>query len=298
MKTIENIVSFIKEKQSVKLINIRNESEISNVTNNFEEATENTLMWLSEKNSEFITKIKKGLIICHTNTKLNNISKEISIIMVDNPRSIFSAIVNHFFSEKKIHKIEISLLDNSIVSSNVNIGRGTIIEEDVEIGENTYIGYNNVILKGTKIGKNVIIGNNNTIGGAGFGYEKNSNGDYEHMPHIGNVIIEDDVEIGNNNCIDRSVIGSTILRKNSKIDNLVHIAHGVEIGENSLIIANSMIAGSTTIGQNTWIGPSTSIINKCKIGSNNMTGIGTVVVKSIGNNELHVGVPSKKLRNI
>ena len=93
-------------------------------------------------------------------------------------------------------------------------------------------------------------------------------------------------------------MGSTIIGENVKIDNLVHISHGVIIGKNSLIIANSMIAGSAIIGEDVWIAPSTSIINKINIGNNSMTGIGTVVVKNIGNNELHVGVPSKKIKTI
>jgi UDP-3-O-[3-hydroxymyristoyl] glucosamine N-acyltransferase len=297
MINLYDIIKFIEEKEEVNLFNIKSKV-IDRVINDINKSSEDAIMWLNEKNFNLVKKIESGTIICGRNSDINDVSNNISLIIVDNPRLTFSSVLREFFYSKIIHKIQIELPEDVIIGKNINISKGTIIEEDVEIGENTYIGYNNVILKGTKIGKNVIIGNNNTIGGDGFGYEKNSNGDYDHIPHIGNVIIEDNVEIGNNNCIDRAVIGSTMLRKNSKIDNLVHIAHGVEIGENSLIIANSMIAGSTTVGQNTWIGPSTSIINKCKIGSNSMTGIGTVVVKSIENNELHIGVPSKKLRNI
>ena len=150
----------------------------------------------------------------------------------------------------------------------------------------------------TIIGNNVTIGCNNTIGGVGFGYEKDEFGEYKLIKHIGNVVINDGVEIGNNTCIDRGVIGSTIIGENCKIDNLVHIAHGVNIGKNSLIIANSMIAGSVTIGKNVWIAPSTSVINGAKIGDNSMTGIGTVVIRDIGNNELHIGIPSKKIKTI
>jgi UDP-3-O-[3-hydroxymyristoyl] glucosamine N-acyltransferase len=166
------------------------------------------------------------------------------------------------------------------------------------MGQNVKIGHNSVILDNTIIGSNVTIGCNNTIGGIGFGYEKNEFGEYELIKHIGNVVINDGVEIGNNTCIDRGVIGSTIIGENCKIDNLVHIAHGVNIGKNSLIIANSMIAGSVTIGENVWVAPSTSIINGVKIGDNSMTGIGTVVIRDIGNNELHIGIPSKKIKTI
>ena len=225
-------------------------------------------------------------------------NKELTILIVGNPRLVFSKILKYVFTEEKNHKISIELNKGVKIGENVNIGKGTIVEDGVEIGDNTYIGYNNVILRNTKIGGNVTIGHNNTIGEVGFGYEKDDFGNYDLIPHIGNVEIEDYVEIGNNNCIDRAVLGSTTLKRNCKIDNLVHISHGVEVGENTLVIANSMIAGSVKIGDNTWIAPSTSIINKSTIGSNSMTGIGSVVIRNIQDNELHVGVPSKKIKDI
>jgi len=292
------IVEFIESKfNNVKKINTERILSISKVINKLENSDEESLMWLNEKNKNRIFEISTGTVICSLDSEIPT-NPNLSIILVENPRLVFSEILNNFFVEKQNHKIHsINNTDNKI-GKNVNIGRNTVLEDGVIIGNNTYIGNNNVILKSTIIGNNVIIGNNNTIGGVGFGYEKNELGEYELIPHIGNVVIEDNVEIGNNNCIDRAVLGSTMLRKNCKIDNLVHIAHGVDIGENSLIIANSMIAGSVTIGENTWIAPSTSIINKSSVGSNSMTGIGTVVIKNIPNNELHIGIPSKKLKDI
>lgn len=132
----------------------------------------------------------------------------------------------------------------------------------------------------------------------GFGYEKNEQGDYEVLPHIGNVIIKDNVEIGNNNCIDRAVLGSTILHKNVKVDNLVHIAHGVVIDENSLIIAHAMIGGSTEIGKNVWVSPGALIINKLKVEDNSLIGMGAVVVRKVDKNTVVAGNPAKYLKNI
>jgi UDP-3-O-[3-hydroxymyristoyl] glucosamine N-acyltransferase len=297
MNNLYDIINFIEKEEKAQLININNKL-IKKAVNDIDQSSEDTIMWLSEKNYHLISKIKSGSVICNKNSDTTNINSNISLILVDNPRLTFSLILKEFFSDKFVNKIEIDIPESINIGKNINISKGTIIEDNVEIGDNTYIGYNNVILKNTKIGKNVFIGNNNTIGSVGFGYEKNKNGEYVLIPHIGNVLIEDGVEIGNNNCIDRAVMGSTILRKNCKIDNLIHIAHGVDIGENSLIIANSMIAGSVKIGKNSWISPSTSIINKSNVGNNSMTGIGTVVIKSIPDGELHIGVPSKKLRNI
>jgi UDP-3-O-[3-hydroxymyristoyl] glucosamine N-acyltransferase len=253
----------------------------------------NSLIWLKNENLEMISKIVQSNIIVHYDFDVKNLNKNFTgtIIKSKNPRRLFNHIVKTFF-------VKDNFLKYSNHSDNVKIGLGTIIEDGVIIGSGTIIGYNNVIKHGTIIGSNVIIGSNNTIGEVGFGYQKDENGEYLQIEHIGGVIIEDFVEIGNNTCIDRAVLGNTIIKKNSKIDNLVHIAHGVEIGENTLIIANSMIAGSTCIGKNTWIAPSTSVINNIKIGSNSMSGMGSVITKNVDDNSLVVGIPAKKIKEI
>jgi UDP-3-O-[3-hydroxymyristoyl] glucosamine N-acyltransferase len=115
------------------------------------------------------------------------------------------------------------------------------------------------------------------------------------IPHIGNVVIEEGVEIGNCTCIDKAVLGSTILRKNCKIDNLVHIAHGVEIGENALIIAHAMVAGSVHVGKNSWIAPGALIINQVSVGENTTVGLGAVVIKDVADNQTVVGNPARNI---
>ena len=149
----------------------------------------------------------------------------------------------------------------------------------------------------TIVAAGVKIGSNNTIGGVGFGYELNENGEYELMPHIGNVVIKENVEIGNNTCVDRAVLGSTTIHENAKIDNLVHIAHGVSVGKNSLVIANAMIAGSVKVGDNSWVSPSTSIIQKTTIGEGSLVGMGAVVTKDVDPNSVVAGVPARKIKD-
>lgn len=253
------------------------------------------LFWINEKNLIKLDNIKCGIVICPLSTA-RPVNFTGALLTCENPRRAFSSILKEFFNSETLPLNNLNILTRKI--PNVIIGHGTIIEEGVEIGKGTIIGYNNVILKGTIIGKNVKIGSNNTIGGIGFGYEKNENNEYEQIPHIGRVLIEDNVEIGNNNCIDRAVLGATLLKNSCKIDNLVHIAHGVTIGQGSLIIANSMIAGSAIIEDNVWIAPSTSVINGGLIKSNAMTGLGAVVLHSVEENSLVVGVPAKKIKDI
>jgi UDP-3-O-[3-hydroxymyristoyl] glucosamine N-acyltransferase len=262
------------------------------------ESKDNLLSWCSIKNIDQIKNIQKGTIICAVSVPEEFLKKTCNYLLVENPRQFFMQVIGAFFSDKNItYQIEksASVHASANISQNVKIGHNVVIEEGVSVGEFSIIGHNTVILKHTKIGSNVKIGSNNTIGGVGFGYEKNETGSYDLVPHIGNVVIEDYVEIGNNTTIDRAVLGSTMLRKNAKIDNLVHIAHGVEIGENSLVIANAMVAGSVKVGKNVWIAPSASILNQKKVMDNAVIGMGAVVLKDVNQGEVIIGNPGKVL---
>lgn len=127
----------------------------------------------------------------------------------------------------------------------------------------------------------VLIGKNVVIGGDGFGYARDKDGTLVKMPHKGNVVIEKFVSIGSNTCIDRAVEGSTIIGEGTKIDNLVHIAHGVKIGKHCLIVAGSVIGGSVVIGDRCFIGINASVKNKVTIGNNVTVGMGAIVLKDV-----------------
>ena len=275
---LKNIIS------KIDYINIidNKELEINGISQLLDNA-DNTITWCNDKNLTMLNSINNKTIIVSENLP-EDANKNNNYVIVNKPRVEFKKLLDILYPDE--------------INNEPILGQNVVIGNNVTIGYNLKIGHNTVILDNTIIGNNVTIGCNNTIGGIGFGYEKDEFGEYKLIKHIGNVVINDGVEIGNNTCIDRGVIGSTIIGENCKIDNLVHIAHGVNIGKNSLIIANSMIAGSVTIGKNVWIAPSTSVINGAKIGDNSMTGIGTVVIRDIGNNELHIGIPSKKIKTI
>jgi UDP-3-O-[3-hydroxymyristoyl] glucosamine N-acyltransferase len=146
------------------------------------------------------------------------------------------------------------------VGKNVTIGKNVKIYPNSFIGDNVTIGDNCVFFAGVRIYSETVIGNNcivhsgSIIGSDGFGFAPQENGSYRKIPQIGNVIIEDDVEIGACTTIDRATLGSTILRKGVKLDNHIQVAHNVEIGENTVIAAQTGIAGTTKIGKNCLIG--------------------------------------------
>lgn len=257
---------------------------------------EDVLMWVSAKFKDRLKDIKHGVIICGELPE-EYISDGCTYLVTSNPRLAFQTVLTNFFMPKRSIGISstASIAENVQLGKDIFIGNNVTIEEDCTVGDRTSIDHNTVIRKGTIIGSDVIIGANTTIGGVGFGYEKDETGQYVFIPHIGNVVIEDNVEIGNNTCIDRAVLGSTILRKNVKVDNLVHIAHGVKVGENSLVIANAMVAGSVEIGKNTWVAPSSSIINGKKVGDNVTIGLSAVVVKDVRDNETVIGSPAEEI---
>ncbi|MBI2722889.1 MAG: UDP-3-O-(3-hydroxymyristoyl)glucosamine N-acyltransferase [Bacteroidetes bacterium] len=292
------LADIINKLKPVKIIGDTN-TTVNKVIRFDELNTSNdNIAWINEKNKEKLYKVKAGIFICPSTIEEQKLSPNCTYLFFQNPRKAFRELLEHFFVQKKPDAFispSANIGNNVTIGMNVYIGHNTIIEDNVQIGDATIIYHNNTILSNTIIKENVQIGSNNTIGGIGFGYEKDEDGTYKMIPHIGNVIIEENCEIGNNTCIDRAVLGSTILKKNCKVDNLVHIAHGVVIGENSLIIAHAMIGGSTVIGKNVWVAPNSSIINAIHISDNATIGLGAVVVKNVNENEIVVGNPAKPL---
>lgn len=135
------------------------------------------------------------------------------------------------------------------------------------------------------------------IGGMGFGYEYTEDGHIIPMPHLGNVVIEDGVALHNNVCIDRAVVGSTVIGAGSKIDNLVHVAHGVKIGKNCLIVSGVVFGGSVEVGDYCFIGMNASIRQKVRIGKNCVIGAGAVVTKDVPDGQIWIGNPAKYMKD-
>ena len=149
---------------------------------------------------------------------------------------------------------------NVKIGDNVSIHSNVVIENNIRIGDNTVIYPNCAIYNGCSIGSNCTIHSGTIVGSDGFGFAPNSENQYNKIPQIGNVVIEDHVEIGANCSIDRATMGSTTIKKGVKLDNLIQIAHNVEVGENTVIAAQSGVAGSTKIGKNCMIGGQVGIV--------------------------------------
>ena len=184
------------------------------------------------------------------------------------------------------------------VGEQVKIGNNSKIHPHAYIGDGVMIGENTVINAGVKIYHQCVIGNNVTIhagtviGSDGFGFAPQPDGSFQKVPQIGNVVIEDYVEVGSNSTIDRATIGSTIIRRGAKLDNLIQIAHNVEIGTNSVIAAQAGVSGSTKIGNNVMIGGQVGIVGHLKIGNGAKINAQSGVSKSLEDGKAVTGSPA------
>ena len=184
--------------------------------------------------------------------------------------------------------------NNVIIGKNTSIGSNTIIEQGVKIGESCIIGSGNII-KNTIIYKNVVIQDNCKIGQKGFGFIPSKGKNFK-FPHIGKVILEENVEIASGCTIDRGSVSDTVIGSNSYLDNQVHVAHNVTIGSNCMIAGQVGFAGSTRVGNNVSIGGQAGISGHLRIGNNVKIGGGSGVVKDIEDNQTVMGYPAIPLK--
>lgn len=182
--------------------------------------------------------------------------------------------------------------DNAIIGDNVKIYPQSFIGENVKIGNNTLLYAGVKIYHDCVIGDNCIIHAGAVIGSDGFGFAPNKEGSFDKIPQIGNVIIENDVEIGPNNCIDRATMGSTVIKKGVKTDNLVHIAHNVVVGENTVLAGQTGISGSSKIGKNCMTGGQVGITGHITVGDNVKIAGQSGVSKNIKDNQILQGSPA------
>lgn len=241
---------------------------------------------------------------------------DISYIEVDHPEKAFFELLRTYFSpahnlegidprayiheEAEIGK-NVALGKNVVVSAgckignNVKIFHNTVLLDNVEIGDDTLLFQNISIRENCKIGRRVIIHPGTVIGSDGFGFNPDEKGVYHKIPQIGNVVIKDDVEIGANVTVDRAAMGSTVIEKGVKIDNLVQIAHNVRVGENTVISSQSGISGSTKVGRNCILAGQVGLVGHIEIADNSILMAQSGISKSIKKPGKYFGSPAKEL---
>jgi len=310
MATIEEIIKWFKEQGNKTVLSNQNLSQEIIAPKAIDSAVIDNISFLNAKNKdrvpELLIKAQCKIVILESSLadkELINSIQGMSFIFSDNPKADLLLFCKNFLGfDQKIEKTEIhssaSIAESAVLGKNIIVSTNVVIGDKVEIGDNCQIGSNTVIESNTILGDNVEIGSNSVIGGVGFGYAQDElTKQYVRFPHYGRVIIHNNVSIGNNTCIDRGSLSDTIMHDGVKIDNLVHIAHNVKIGKNTLIIANAMIAGSVIIGENCWIAPSSCIRNGITIGDNVTVGLASTVTKNIGSSQTVMGSPAVSIED-
>jgi UDP-3-O-[3-hydroxymyristoyl] glucosamine N-acyltransferase len=284
-----------------------------NKLSKIEEGKEGSLTFLSNpKYTSYIYETQASICIVNKSFEKNQ-DISTTLIKVEDSYEAFSKLLevyNQIKLDKKGIEKPSSISDTAKLGENIYVGAFTYIGEDVDVGDNVkiypnvYIGDNVTIgndvtiFAGSKIYSETQIGNHCTlhsgviIGADGFGFTPSENGEYSKIPQIGNVIIEDFVDIGAATTIDRATLGSTIIRKGVKLDNQIQIAHNVEIGEHTAIAAQTGIAGSSKIGKNCLIGGQVGIAGHIKIGDRVKIQAQTGVGRNIKDDEAIQGSPA------
>jgi UDP-3-O-[3-hydroxymyristoyl] glucosamine N-acyltransferase len=296
-----------------------NEQAMVSNLSKIEEGIAGTLSFLANpKYTNFIYETDASIVIVNKSLVLEKpIKIGCTLIRVEDSYASFAKLLE-MYNQVKGEKTGIEqpsfISENATLGENCYVGAFAYVGNNVKIGNNvklyphTYIGDNCTIGNDTtlfsgvkiyhecKIGNQVVIHSNTVVGSDGFGFAPQDGKEFAKVPQIGNVILEDNIEIGANCSIDRATLGSTILRKGVKLDNLVQIAHNVEIGENTVIAGLSGVAGSTKVGKNCMIAAQVGIVGHIKIADGvkiaGQAGVGSSILKE---NEIVQGSPSFSL---
>ncbi|MDZ4666116.1 MAG: UDP-3-O-(3-hydroxymyristoyl)glucosamine N-acyltransferase [Bacteroidota bacterium] len=271
-----------------------------------EEGKAGSICFLSNKlYTNFIYTTDASVVIINSNFELDKpVKSTCTLIRVEDAYGSFAKLLEMYYEIKQNKKgiEQLSFISPSAkigndcyvaafayIGENVKIGNNVKIYPHVFIGDGTTIGDNCTFFSGVKIYHDCVIGNHCTIhastviGSDGFGFAPSAENNYKKVPQIGNVVIEDHVEIGSNTSVDRATMGSTIIRKGAKLDNLVQIAHNVEIGENTVLAGGAFVAGSAKIGKNVMMGGQAGVVGHITVADGvkiaGQSGVGSTIEK-------------------
>jgi UDP-3-O-[3-hydroxymyristoyl] glucosamine N-acyltransferase len=273
-----------------------------------QEADSHALCFLAnDKAIKSIQNLHAGALLVHRHLPTLDIPQ----IVVGNPLLAFAQVAQHFFVPPRVPRGMaeditqgsdlrmgadpsiwpfVTLGDRVTIGDRVTLYPGVFIGSDSKIGDDSVLYPNVVVREGCSLGSRVIVHSGTVIGSDGFGYVQHE-GRHHKIPQLGGVIIEDDVELGANVTIDRATLGNTVIKRGTKVDNLVQIAHNVSVGEHSIVVAQVGIAGSTTIGHHVMIGGQAGLADHIHVGDQVMIAARAGVNRSLEPNQIVSGAP-------
>lgn len=279
-----------------------------------EKATDKDITFIgNDKYVPYLADTKAAAVLIPKDLEVPAVNEGVSLLVVEKPSVAFSKVIETLFPTNARYKKGISekasIGEDASIGADVTIGANAVIEDGVKIGDRSIIGAGCYIGRDTEIGKDceifpnvtvmdrmiigdrVIIHSSAVIGSDGFGFAEEASG-LSKIPQVGIVVLEDDVEIGSNVSIDRARFDKTIVGRGSKVDNLVQIAHNVEIGENCRVVSQAGISGSTKLGNNVILAGQSGLVGHIKIGDNVVLAARGVFTKDIDKPGIYSGFPA------
>lgn len=291
---VSDIIAFLGEK----VLNVEGSYQDCYIDNlaEVERVNKTTLDWInpSKQNKQDIAEGSKAVVLL-VDESIAPIDGKV-LIRVANPKVALAEVGNRFFVENPIPSIHPTVVidKEAQIGKDVTIGAYCVIGKAV-IGDCCVLDSNVRVYDDVVMGKGCVVKAGAVLGGAGFGYERDAEGNKFRFPQIGQLIMGDYVEVGSNTCVDRGALADTVIGDYTKINNLCHIAHNNKIGRNVSITGCVNISGSNIIDDDVWIAPNSSIRGWVHIGKNATVGMGSVVVKDIPEGETWVGNPAHKM---
>lgn len=302
MISANEFITFLLEQQyQFKVLGTREVSCC--ICSSLGDLKDNCITWVkkwNENNKNLISSAEvENLVIVCPETDFDDMQGKGCFICTEEPKLVFFEIIDHFFcvdvNDSRI--AETARVYTDSIGENCSIGDYSTISKDTVIGNNVSIGSNVVTVGKVIIGDGCKIQSGTVIGEAGYGYYTLPNGHNKQVPHVGGVVLKHHVEVGSNTCIDRGTIGDTIVGAYSKIDNLVHIAHNVQIGEDCMVIAGAVLCGSCKLEDKSYIAPGAIIRNQITVARDTVVGMQTLITKDTQAGSIMMGVPGKRKDN-
>jgi UDP-3-O-[3-hydroxymyristoyl] glucosamine N-acyltransferase len=281
--------------------------------NSLENAQEGEITFLA--NPKYIKQAQStraSAIICNRETRVEGMP----MVVMKNPYLGFARLMQHFYPRKRPDVgidpaavvsdtarvgVDVNIFEgayigeHAVIGDRVDIFPGCHVGDNAVIGDDTVLNANVSVYHGCQIGKRVIIHSGTVVGSDGFGFATDEDGWHHKIPQVGNVIIADDVEIGANCSIDRAVLGSTRIGEGSKIDNLVQIAHNVEIGKRTFIVAQVGISGSSKVGDQAILAGQVGVVGHVEIGDRSIVAAQAGVSNNVPAGEVYLGSPARPM---
>jgi UDP-3-O-[3-hydroxymyristoyl] glucosamine N-acyltransferase len=263
------------------------------------EADGDSLVWVNPTRADkqrLVDETLARIVICDAEIDVHAGLVDSCFVVVENPKLAIIKVLEGLFAPTPTWGIH----PTAVISPEARVG------DPVFIGPNSYVGNSEIgagtrllgnvfIYDGVCIGKNVTIHAGSVIGSDGFGFERDHAGRLHKFPHLGGVVIDDDVEIQALTHVDRGTLGDTIIRRGAKIDNSCHIAHNADIGEDSMVVAHAMLGGSIAIGARSWVGPSTALRDGLTIGEDSFVAMGALVMRDLPAGSRVMGSPARPI---